>query len=66
VSAHPAGPRRLSLRAISLYLADRYSLGKLAPSPDDPARAAGDAKNAAIVKERGLGGCVKDQPPAAH
>jgi glutathione S-transferase len=26
--------------AISLYLADRYSLGKLAPSPDDPARAA--------------------------
>ena len=26
--------------AIDLYLADRYSLGKLAPSPDDPARAA--------------------------
>jgi glutathione S-transferase len=26
--------------AIALYLADRYSLGKLAPSPDDPARAA--------------------------
>ncbi len=26
--------------AIGLYLADRYSLGKLAPSPDDPARAA--------------------------
>ena len=26
--------------AISLYLADRYSLGKLAPSPDDAARAA--------------------------
>jgi glutathione S-transferase len=26
--------------AISLYLADRYSLGKLAPAPDDPARAA--------------------------
>jgi glutathione S-transferase len=25
--------------AISLYLADRYSLGKLAPSPDDAARA---------------------------
>lgn len=24
--------------AIGLYLADRYSLGKLAPSPDDPAR----------------------------
>ena len=26
--------------AIGLYLADRYSLGKLAPTPDDPARAA--------------------------
>jgi glutathione S-transferase len=26
--------------AIALYLADRYSLGKLAPAPDDPARAA--------------------------
>jgi glutathione S-transferase len=26
--------------AIGLYLADRYSLGKLAPAPDDPARAA--------------------------
>ena len=26
--------------AIGLYLADRYSLGKLAPLPDDPARAA--------------------------
>ncbi|MGA2450463.1 MAG: glutathione S-transferase family protein [Polyangiaceae bacterium] len=26
--------------AIGLYLADRYSLGKLAPSPDDAARAA--------------------------
>jgi glutathione S-transferase len=26
--------------AIGLYLADRYSLGNLAPSPDDPARAA--------------------------
>jgi glutathione S-transferase len=26
--------------AICLYLADRYSLGKLAPLPDDPARAA--------------------------
>jgi glutathione S-transferase len=26
--------------AIGLFLADRYSLGKLAPSPDDPARAA--------------------------
>src|SRR5271170_3297678 len=26
--------------AIGLYLADRYSLGKLAPSPDDPARGA--------------------------
>jgi len=26
--------------AICLYLADRYSLGQLAPSPDDPARAA--------------------------
>ena len=26
--------------AIDLYLADRYSLGKLAPSPDDAARAA--------------------------
>jgi glutathione S-transferase len=25
--------------AIALYLADRYSLGKLAPAPDDPARA---------------------------
>jgi glutathione S-transferase len=25
--------------AIGLYLADRYSLGKLAPAPDDPARA---------------------------
>src|ERR1700678_1118522 len=25
--------------AIALYLADRYSLGKLAPLPDDPARA---------------------------
>jgi glutathione S-transferase len=24
--------------AIGLYLADRYSLGKLAPAPDDPAR----------------------------
>jgi glutathione S-transferase len=24
--------------AIALYLADRYSLGKLAPAPDDPAR----------------------------
>jgi glutathione S-transferase len=26
--------------AVGLYLADRYSLGKLAPAPDDPARAA--------------------------
>jgi glutathione S-transferase len=28
------------LAAIGLYLADRYALGKLAPTPDDPARAA--------------------------
>jgi glutathione S-transferase len=26
--------------AIAMYLADRYSLGKLAPTPDDPARGA--------------------------
>jgi len=26
--------------AIGMYLADRYSAGKLAPSPDDPSRAA--------------------------
>ena len=36
------GDRRRQLRsesaAIGLYLADRYSLGVLAPKPDEPAR----------------------------
>jgi glutathione S-transferase len=30
--------------AIGLYLADRHSLGRLAPAPDDPARAIVDAE----------------------